>query len=147
LSRSIDEDATHRLRRGAKKMSAVLPPGLLIAAQPQPGFMYEVRRLQGRAWLFHRHLAAGDPTQLFVNKTQQSIVGAGSRVVHCIERLGNLVQSDSRLHDFAPAGKRNVALCPGGRSRDEPSAPKIAIPRVKKSEGDFGLSRKNFEAI
>jgi len=37
----INEDASHRLRRRVEEVCAILPGGLLIAAEPQPGFMHQ----------------------------------------------------------------------------------------------------------
>ena len=70
-----DEDAPHGLCCGGKKMAAILPSGLVVTAEPQPGFMHQRGGLQGLARRFSRHLGRGQLTQLLVNQRQQLIEG------------------------------------------------------------------------
>ncbi len=59
---AIDEGAAHRLGGGGEEMGAFVPFLILVADQPQPGFVNERGRLQGLADCFAGHLVCSQAT-------------------------------------------------------------------------------------
>jgi hypothetical protein len=56
---AVDEDAPHRLGRGAEKVRAILPVGLGVAAEAEPGLVHEGGGLQRLGGGFAVHLGRG----------------------------------------------------------------------------------------
>ena len=75
LAGPVDQDASHRLGGGGAKVRAILPRRLRIAAEPQPGFMDEGRRLQRQAGGLARHFRGGKFAQLLVNERKELVGG------------------------------------------------------------------------
>ena len=70
---AINENPPHGFRGCGEKMRAVLPAGIAVADEAQPGFMDKCGWLQRLARGFVGHLVGGQPAQFFVDQRQQFV--------------------------------------------------------------------------
>jgi hypothetical protein len=70
----------------------VFPVRLILAAEPQPGFVHERRRLQGLPRRFVRHLGRGQPPQLTVDERKDLIRGHGIAALDSMQQQGHVTR-------------------------------------------------------
>ena len=66
----VNKNTPHRFGRRGKEMSLVVPIGLVVAAQAEPGFVDQRRGLEGLAGSFSRHLLRSQSAQLVIYQRQ-----------------------------------------------------------------------------
>ena len=71
----IDQDETHDLSGDGEEVIAALPVDAVLAYQPHKGFVDQGRRLERVARSFARHVTAGEPLQVIVDKREERIKG------------------------------------------------------------------------
>src|SRR5262249_23011861 len=74
---AVNEDAAHRLSGGGKEMGAPGELWVVVAHQPQPGFMHQRRGLQGISRGLIRHPGSCELAQLLINQREQFISRPG----------------------------------------------------------------------
>ena len=85
MSGTVDQDTPHRLGGRGEEMSAILPGGLGVTAQPEAGFVHERRGLQRLAGRFVRHFVRGESAQFFVNEREQFVRSLGVTVLDAVQ--------------------------------------------------------------
>src|SRR5262249_71798 len=106
----LDQDAPHRLGRGGKEMTAIVPARFLpVADQAQVGFVNQGRRLQRLPRLFLGQLLGGQLAQLVVDQRQDFARG-GRGAGRGGGRVGGL-DGGQDLGDVS----HNRWIVPGGR--------------------------------
>ena len=99
----VHQDAPHRFCGRGEEMRAILPGGLLVAAEMQPCFMNEGGWLKRMTWRFARHFLRGERSQLLVNQRHQLLGGGSVALLGSGEDLGDIAHSTEPT-----AGKSNV---------------------------------------
>lgn len=74
---AINQDTTHRLGGGGKKMSAIFKMGIFSPHQTQPCLMHQFSGLECLARCLPGHLAVRQPAQFPINQFQQFAGGLG----------------------------------------------------------------------
>ena len=108
----IDQDAAHGLGGSTEEVRAVLPIGLLVASQPEPGFVYERSGLKRLAGGFAGHLRGGKFAQFAVNERQQLVGGLGVTLLDAIQDEGDFRHPDSLTS--LRIGMKPKVRCAGG---------------------------------
>jgi hypothetical protein len=67
----VDQDPPHAFGGSRKKMRAIGPAGLLIAAQAQPNLVDQRGGLESLVLRFTRHFRGGQPAKFVVDERQQ----------------------------------------------------------------------------
>ena len=87
----LNENTPHRLGGRGKKMTAAIPVRvLLIADQPQIGFMDQSRWLERLARLFACQLGCGQAAQFVIHQRQKLIGGVGIALFDRVQKLKNI---------------------------------------------------------
>ena len=115
----VNEDAAHRLGGGGEEVIATLK--LLIADQPQVGFMHEGGCVERLAWLFVGELGGGKLAQLVVNQRQQFRGGGGITVSGRICQTSGRAAKRRMTASFAVTA-RPLKIQSGTTRRTLPSA-------------------------
>lgn len=84
----INEDAAHGFGGGGKEVRAILPRGLVVPAESQPGFVNQGGGLQGLAGRFTRHFLRGELAQFLIDQRQELVGGVGIALIHAPEDDG-----------------------------------------------------------
>lgn len=95
LPGSIDQDPAHRLCGGAKKMCAILPLRLIVAAETEPSFVHEGRGLKCLSWRFPCHFLSGQGPQFFIDQRQELMGGMGISFFDALQDGGEAVHTGS----------------------------------------------------
>jgi len=132
-SGAVDEDAAHRLGGGGEEVGAVLPVGLGVGAQPEPGLVDEGGGLECLAGRFAGHLLGSHLTQLGVDELEQTMGRVGVAVADRGEDLGHVTHEGGDQGFFAAAVhgnggcRRDPAGVTVGGSRSGSTSPQRAI--------------------
>jgi hypothetical protein len=89
----INQDAAHRLGGGGEEMRAVLPFGLVITAEAQPGFVHQSRGLQGLPGRLPCHLLRGQLAQFLIDQGQKLVRRMRVALVNAPEDDGEFVHA------------------------------------------------------
>ena len=95
-SGAVDEDAAHGLGGSGEEVGAILPMGLSVRAQPEPGFVDEGGGLECLAGGFAGHLLGGHLTQLGIDEFEETLGGAGVAAADRGEDLGDVTHGVGR---------------------------------------------------
>ncbi len=87
--------AAHRLRRGAEKMSAVLPGALMIGSETQPRLVHQCRGLERLTRKFTRHLRRRESPQLLIDQGKQLLRGFEITSLNPIKDLRHFAHSEN----------------------------------------------------
>src|SRR5207249_951860 len=90
LTRPVDQDAPHRLGRGSEEMSLAFKLRILRAAQSQPRFVNERRRLESLPWSLVRHFRRREFAQFVVYYREQVLCSLAITRADRAEQLGEL---------------------------------------------------------
>lgn len=74
-TRSIDENAAHGFRGGAEEVGAILPGGLTVASESEPGFVDEGGGLERLPWGLTGELLGCQHTEFVVDQWQEPLYG------------------------------------------------------------------------
>ena len=89
----VNEDAAHRLSRCRKEVSAPSELWVVVANQPQPGFVDKGCGLQRVARRLIRHLGGCEPAQLLIDQRQQFIGGLGVAALDSLNYPGDIAHA------------------------------------------------------
>src|SRR5208283_2085372 len=107
---AVDQDAPHGLGRGGKKVRAVLPGRLLVAAQAQPGLVHERRRLKRVPVGFAGHLRIGELAQLIIDKRQQLLGGLRITLPCAVQDDGDLMHEPRSITGWTESEARILGV-------------------------------------
>jgi len=90
----VNQYAPHGLGGCGEKVGAILPGGLVVTAEPQPGFVNQGRGLQGLSGRFPSHLLRRELAQLFVDQRQEFIRRLGIALINALKDDGEFAHTE-----------------------------------------------------